>query len=217
VGASAGLNLLGDRYRFDYGDHGATGPPDSPVLVRCEVRAGDPPVAPRLPTPVARLGIDRSPVDLADPDDARWLLACVWPDTGRLDRTAASIRLARDDLPTVLAGDAVETLPRVIDELDERAAVVVVTSWAFAYFAPDQRREFAGLLAEASERRPVAWLSADAAGTVEGVAGPSLTDPDGAHAQVLGAVLFEGGIARPHLLAVVQQHGAWIDWRAPAA
>ena len=31
VGASAGLNLLLDRFRIDYGAYGATGPPESPV------------------------------------------------------------------------------------------------------------------------------------------------------------------------------------------
>ena len=33
VGASAGINLLCDRYRLDYGRHGATGPADSPVRI----------------------------------------------------------------------------------------------------------------------------------------------------------------------------------------
>jgi hypothetical protein len=218
VGASAGLNLLCDRYRLDYGSHGATGPADSPVVAACEVLAGDPPIAPRLPTPVSRVGIDRSPVDLGDPADARWLLACVWPDTGRLDRTAASIRLAQEDLPTVLEGDAVETLPSVLDHLEDGTTAVVVTSWAFAYFALDQRRLFTELLADASRRRPVAWLSADGAGTVDGIAERSLTEPDSdAQAHVLGAVLFDDGVPDPTLLAVVQQHGAWIDWRAPGA
>ena len=33
------------------------------------------------PPPVAwRAGIDLSPVDLRDPDDVRWLRACLWPD-----------------------------------------------------------------------------------------------------------------------------------------
>jgi hypothetical protein len=213
VGASAGINLLCDRYRLDYGDHGTTGPDDSPVVVGCDVLAGRPPIAHRLPTPVRRVGIDRSPVDLADPADARWLLACVWPDTGRLDRTEASIRLAQADLPTVLEGDAVEMLPSVLDRLEDGEAAVVVTSWAFAYFSLDQRVRFTELLAEASHRRPVAWLSADGAGTVEGIADPSLTDRSGATAHVLGAVLFDHGIPDPTLLAVVQQHGGWIDWR----
>jgi hypothetical protein len=217
VGASAGLNLLCDRYRLDYGDHGTTGPADSPVLVTCDVVAGDPPIADRLPAPVSRVGIDRSPVDLGDPADARWLLACVWPDTGRLDRTGASIRLAQADLPTVLEGDAADRLPSVLDHLEDGTAAVVVTSWAFAYFSMDQRRLFTELLADASRQRPVAWLSADGAGTVDGVADPSLTDPSGAQAHVLGAVLFDDGAAHPTLLALVQQHGGWMDWRAPGA
>src|SRR5271169_44949 len=106
VGASAGLNLLCDRYRLDYGLLGATGPTDSPVRIACDVVGGHPPIAHRLPELVERVGIDRDPVDLADPDDARWQLACVWPDTGRLERTAAAIGLARQGLPTVVAGDA---------------------------------------------------------------------------------------------------------------
>jgi hypothetical protein len=217
VGASAGLNLLCDRYRLDYGDHGASGPADSPVVAACEVLAGHPVIADRLATPISRIGIDRSPIDLGDATDARWLLACVWPDTGRLARTEASIRLAQADLPTVLEGDAVERLPSVLAGLEDGTTAVVVTSWAFAYFSLDQRQRFTDLLTEASYRRPVAWLSADGAGTVEGVADPSLTDASGAQAHVLGAVLFDQGAAHPTLLAVVQQHGGWIDWRAPAA
>jgi hypothetical protein len=34
---------------------------------------------------------------------------------------------------------------------------------------------------------------------------------------VLGAVLFQRGARQVHLLAYVQEHGAWIDWRAPEA
>ena len=215
VGASAGLNLLCDRYRLDYGDHGATGPPGSPVVVGCEVRGGDPPIAERLPTMTSRVGIDQAPVDLGDPDDARWLLACVWPGTDRFDRTAASIRLAREHLPTVLAGDANQLLPLVLDELDEGTAVVVVTTWAFAYFSLDQRRAFADVLADASRRRPVAWLSAEGAGTVAQLGDATLADPDGSQAHVLGAALFDRGRSRFHLLATVQQHGGWIDWQAP--
>jgi hypothetical protein len=95
VGASAGLNLRCDSYRIEYGSFGATGPADSPVRIECTVEGGRPPIAPRLPPIVSRIGIDRAPIDLENTDDVRWLLACVWPDSGRLERTAASIRLAR--------------------------------------------------------------------------------------------------------------------------
>jgi hypothetical protein len=101
VGASAGLDLLFlDQYRIDDGRHGATGPPDSPVHIWCEVFGGHPPIADRSPDFVGRVGIDLSPVNLSDPSDARWLLACVWPDSGRVARVEASIRLALQHVPT---------------------------------------------------------------------------------------------------------------------
>ncbi len=46
----------------------------------------------------ARIGLDRSPIDLTDPDAARWLEACVWPDQpDRFHRLQAAIGLAQTD------------------------------------------------------------------------------------------------------------------------
>jgi hypothetical protein len=221
VGASAGLNLVCDRYRLDYGPHGATGPPSSPVVVRCDVVGGEPPVAPTLPELAARVGVDRSPVELGDPDDARWLLACVWPDTGRLERTAAAIRLAQADPPRLVAGDAVATVARVVAALPAGTSAVVVTTWAFAYLSVDERAEFVGELAEVSRRRRVAWLSAEGPGTVELLAQQATPDPPvperlvPAEPDVLGLVTFDDGATDAQVLAFVHPHGLWMDWRAP--
>jgi hypothetical protein len=219
VGASAGLNLIGDRYLLDYGHHGATGSPDSPVHVACRVTGAPPPIAPRLPSFLWRVGLDRHPVDLADADDARWLLACVWPDTGRLDRTAASIRLAQESPPAVRRGDALLGLPRLLDEVDERAptaTAVVMNSWSFSYFSREERAAYMGLLADASRRRPIAWLVADDGVTVGEI--PALDHDAAMGEHRLGAVLFDDGrVTAGQPLASVQQHGAWIDWRERAA
>jgi hypothetical protein len=217
VGCSAGLNLLCSRYLLDYGDHGSTGPPSSPVRASCRVVAGDPPIAPRLPEFVERVGIDRAPIDLSDADDARWLLACVWPDTGRLERAAAAISLAREDPPRLVQGEANAVLPEVLSELPDAVGAVIVTTWALAYFHPEQRREFERLLAEASRERPVAWLSAEGTGTVECFAALDLPEHDGTQANVLGMVSWERGVRRDELLGFVHQHGNWLDWRAPQA
>ncbi len=214
VGASAGLNLLCDRYRVDYGDRGATGPADSPVRIACRVTGGNPPIAAALPPLVARIGIDRSPIDLTDPDDARWLLACVWPDTGRLERVAASIRLAREDPPRVVAGDANEVLSGVLGDLPAGAAAVVVTTWAFAYFGFEDRQRFVELLEAASSSRSIAWLSAEGHGTVAALVEEAGSDPGPTASDVLGALVFAGGTVRPRVLARVHEHGQWLDWRA---
>jgi len=213
VGCSAGLNLLCDRYLLDYGGRGRTGPADAAVRIPCEVLGGAPPIAPRLPELHHRVGIDIDPPDLADPNDARWLLACVWPDTGRLPRTEAAIRLAREDPPPVLHGDALATLPTVLDDLGP-GRVCILTTWSFSYLLVEDRARFVELLTAAGRRRPITWIAGDGSGVVDVVdAGPPPTDGRGA-ADVLSAVTFDGGTPRPGVLAFVQSHGAWIDWLA---
>ncbi len=213
VGASAGINLLCDRFRIDYGNYGATGPPLAAVQISCQVKGATPPIATSLPPIVARIGIDRSPIDLSDPDDARWLLACVWPDTGRLERTAAAIKLAQADPPTVVRGDGNECLSAVLAGLPENATPVVVTTWAFAYFSPEDRTHFISLLEAESRARPMAWLSAEGRGTVPAFAREPTPGND-LGADILGAGIFSDGVAKWTRLADVQEHGAWIDWQA---
>ena len=213
VGASAGINLLCERYRLDYGRHGATGSPDSTVRISCEVTAGDPPIADRLPELTQRVGIDLSPIDLSDPADARWLLACVWPDTGRAERVEASIRLAQQDLPMVIAGRADAVLPGVLAGLPAGATAIVTTTWAFGYFSLEERAQFVELLRAASARRPIAWVSAEGGGTVDALVDLGAGDSSGP--DVLGAMLLNGGADTVHLLGYVHGHGNWLDWRAP--
>jgi len=94
AGASAGLNLRYDRYLLDFGAAGTVGDPASPV--RIETRPIGPLDVPAsLPVPVDRVGLDRDPIDLRDDAARRWLLACTWPDTGRMERTAAAHEIVR--------------------------------------------------------------------------------------------------------------------------
>ena len=218
VGCSAGLNLLIDRYRFEYppaAERQGLGPAGSPVTIACELR-GPAPVPVRLPTIAARLGVDRAPIDLADADDARWLLACVWPDTGRLARTAAAIDLARRHRPPVIAGDMVDDLDAALDTFDPDLPVVVVTTSACGYLDIDQRRAFSDILRRRAIRRAraghpsVAWLSTDTPGVVEAL--PATTGPVDAGAAVMGLVTFDTGMPVGRRLAYCHPHGAWLRW-----
>jgi hypothetical protein len=215
VGCSAGLNLLCDRYLLEYGSAGTTGPSEARVRIECSVARGRPPIAPRLPPVAARVGLDRTPVDVADDDAVRWQLACVWPDTGRLTRTRLALDEARRTPPTLVRGDAVDGVGPAIAALPGGAVAVVTTTQVVAYFSPTERAAFREALAAASRSRPVAWISAEVQGVVDVVpsaAAPS--DDQGVEASVLGLAVFRDGGIDGQVLGYAHPHGGWIDWRA---
>jgi hypothetical protein len=209
VGCSAGLNLLIDRYRFEYPPAHHLGPAGSPVSIACELR-GPAPVPARMPTIAARLGVDRAPIDLADAEAARWLLACVWPDTGRLTRTAAAIEFARRYPPPVIAGDMVDDLDAALDTFDPGLPVVVVTTSACGYLDIGQRRAFLEVLRRQAGHRRLAWLSTDMPGVVEIL--PTTIRPGDPGAAEMALVTFDTGAPVGRRLAWCHPHGAWLRW-----
>ena len=214
VGCSAGLNLFCDRYRLDYGPAGATGSADAAVRIACEVVAGSPPIAPYLPPIAARMGLDRAPVDLQDPEQTRWQLACVWPDTGRLERTRRALDEARRGSLTVVQGDAIDAVEGLVADLPADATAVVLTTWVVAYFSAEQRAGFRDALARASMSRPVVWVSGESHGVVDLIPSEGVqSDANGLEWSELGLVTFRGGEAVAELLGYVHPHGSALDWR----
>ncbi len=216
VGTSAGLNLGCDRYLLDYGACGTSGPPDSDVRIECTVTGGVPPIASRLPAIVARVGLDRSPIDLTNELDARWLLACTWPDTGnRLERTAAAIRAAQRHPPTIRQGDMIDDLPSALASLPTDAVAVVTTTWAIAYLSREARVRFAAQLAKAGRDRTIVWISGEGPGIVPEFADVKVPEVEGIEPNLLGAIVYDGNRKYATPLAFVHPHGASIDWIAP--
>src|SRR3954468_10514984 len=80
VGWSAPLNPTVDRVGIVYSNGQSLGDLASPVQLSCSI-VGDRAIPARaMPEVVARIGVDRDPVDVTDADDARWLRACLPPD-----------------------------------------------------------------------------------------------------------------------------------------
>jgi hypothetical protein len=184
------------------------------VRIECTVIAGDPPIAPTLPPVAARVGLDLDPVDLRDDEQARWQLACAWPDTGRLERTRAAHREARLTPITIIEGDAVADVGAAIAVLPDDAMATVTTTWALAYLPRADRPKFVDALAEASRQRPVSWISAEGQGVVGLIPSDSApTDDRGVEASVLGLVTFRDGEPDAELLGYVHPHGSSLDWR----
>lgn len=201
VGASAGLNLLSDRYAYDYGKAGILGDASSPVLIRCELR-NDVPVPAHLPEVVWRRGIDVDPIDVRDEDAVAWLESCVFVDhTDRLARLRAAIDVAREDPPTIVRGDLVEKIASVVADAPSDATVVVFHSAVLAYIEADRRAAFARAVGDLG----VVWLSNE---------GPSVvrTVKDALDRRLPPELCFLLGRDGDRPLAFTHPHGRWIEW-----
>ncbi len=201
IGASAGLNLLWDRYAYDYGGRRA-GAAASPLRIACELRG--PGVPPLDPPPVHwRVGVDLAPLDATDPADVGWLHACLWPDQPqRHARLEAALAVAREHPVDVRQGDALTALPGLLAEAPDDALACVFHSAALAYFTREQVGELRALL-EAVER-DVAWIGAEAPGFLVG----ERRAPDAPlHFALSGGR--PGALAQ---LARMGHHGGWLEW-----
>ena len=217
IGASAGLNLLIDRYGFHIGAV-ASGSLTSPVRLECAVEGELRPPVPERVHIAWRLGLDLHPLDVREPETRAWLLALVWPEhVDRMARLDAALDLARDDPPTVLPGDLTRDLARVAARAPTHATLVVSSTWTLAYVVPELRRSFVADLQEvARSRGDDVWLVAGEGQGVLASLGLSLVDPpsDGTGGPSLLALCRFGadGAIDARLLAECHAHGRWLRW-----
>jgi hypothetical protein len=141
VGASAGLNLVADRYSYVV-DGRELGDPASPLRF----------VEPWSPAPpidlaatasslriVARAGCDLSPLDPTRADDQLTLLSYIWPDElDRINRMRAALSAAERDPVPVAAARASEWLPEALTEVRDDDLTVVWHSVMRQYVDTDE-------------------------------------------------------------------------------
>jgi len=213
IGSSAGLLLNFDRYSYRY--NRAIYHPNSAVTVVATLRGR----MPRLDVPDVgwRLGVDRAPVDVADEDAARWLLANIYPgDTERAQRTTAAIVLAREHPLPVATGEASE-LVNLAQRAPDTLALTVITTALLMYLDPSSRIDFRRAVEEIGATRSVDWLMCEPPGVLASL-GADVSDIVMPHATQSGFVGPVVHIAtdrpEPELLAVTGPHGRWIEWLA---
>jgi hypothetical protein len=155
LGTSAGLNLVWDRYHYEYVT-GAWGPQEALLALTGEERR---PVPARLLTQTPkvrrRVGIDREPIDVTMRAGVLILKCFVWGDqTERLARLDAAIEVVRANPPELVEGDIADQLPRV---LGDRPSLVFQTA-VFPYVSDETR---AGVREALSRNRaPLAFVTA---------------------------------------------------------
>jgi hypothetical protein len=199
IGASAGLNLLWDRYGYDYGIGRGIGDLRSPVQITCTLHGDQRPMLPETLPPVGmRLGLDLNPIDVCDPDAVRWLRALIWPDeTGRAEILQQASQVARLDPPRLLAGDAVDLLPEVLRTISADQTLCVFHTHTINQFPLQARSRLSALLAEHAARQDLYRISIEWLGH---------GDP------CLELASWQAGVVTEHLLAHCDAHGEWLEW-----
>jgi hypothetical protein len=201
VGASAGLNLLFDRYVYDYGDGVLRGEAGSSVRISCSLMgASCPPLPEVLPRVASRVGVDLHPVDVRDPDARLWQRALVWPEhTVRAKTLRRALELARGTPPPVEPGDALTVVPSLLKAIPEEAVPCVFHTHTVYQFAPQDREGMDLLLAELSAPRDLLLRVA-------------MEPSDAAHS-VLSLYAYRHGRQEKWRLAACDYHGMWLAWR----
>ena len=160
IGASAGLNLRWDRYRYEALD-GAWGDADS--AVRFDHAFDVPPPLNRTADVSERKGCDLHPIDPTSDDGALTLRSFVWADQlGRLALLDGAITIAGEMPVEVEQIDAASFLERELAQSRDGVATVVFHSVFIQYVSePDRQRIEAALeraTASASPHAPVFHL-----------------------------------------------------------
>ena len=199
IGASAGLNLLWDRYGYDYGDGQRCGDLSSPVQITCSLRADLPlPVPTTLPEVGIRFGVDLNPIDVRDPEATLWLRALVWPgDKKRDELLQHAIEVAQQDPPTLLAGDGVELLPEMLERVPKDGALCIIRT--FTKLSPKAREQLSSLIAHHGGKRDLYLVATTGKG--------GLGDQS-----ALELVSYTNGVRTEKLLAYCENHGEWLEW-----
>jgi hypothetical protein len=199
LGASAGLNLMWDRFRLTAGDT-VLGPDDAVLDLAPHWTGQDPS---RGVVEVGRReGVDLNPLDPADEGDRLRLMAYLWPDQPeRLALTKAAIGAAKAE---VTRADAIEWLERWLLRPGSGRLRFIYTTVAWQYFPPTGQSRGQKLIeaagASATDRNPIAWFSMENDGTQPGA--------------VLTMRLWPGD--ETLALGRADFHGRWIDWSGQA-
>lgn len=161
IGASAGLNLLLDRYAHDLG--GAPfGDPQSPLHLRPQWEGFCPPRS-EVRINAAR-GVDLRPLSLHDPHTRERLMSYIWPgDTVRADCLQRAMTIAHEHMPVVDRASASTWLAEHLREPQPANTVRVIQhSMVLQYLPPEELNAVKSAVLEAGNRasaeRPLARI-----------------------------------------------------------
>ena len=204
LGASAGLNLLVDRYLIA-GAGWSHGPASSPLRL---VAAVDGPVTPAPFTVVERRGCDLAPVDASTVDGRLRLTSFVWPhDLHRHERLRAALEVAVSEPVAVDRASASSWLASMLKPpAPDGVLTVVWHSITRQYWPPAEVTATSRVLDAARSRMPIAHIAMESPVFRDD---RSEGEPEYRPAELTVRLSAPGGLADPEpvLLGTVADHG----------
>ena len=172
VGASAGLNMLWDQFRYLYEDEKGQqlliGPEDSKLQIRTRLKGEYLPNFPKsFPTIHHRIGIDLNPLAPSNKDDRGWLRALIWPEHSiRRQDLETAFNILAEHPQEIVKGDAVKILPKIALMSPQESPLLILSSLTLYQFSAKQKRTWAEILASLSKKRQVSQISIDLVGKI---------------------------------------------------
>jgi hypothetical protein len=208
IGTSGGLNLLLDRFAYEYRPGGRVGPP-APVHLVCDID-GDVPIPTAIPRLASRLGADIDPIDVTDDDRAQWLMACIWADQqDRFQRLRAAIDLARVDPPPIVRADAVDAITEFVTDTDGHP--VITNSWVLNYLSHAERTHYVTEVSRIGRRIDLTWVYAECPALCPGV--PFDGPVKDRRLTAVTMVTWRRGTQTVRHLGSAHPHGYWLRGR----
>lgn len=191
-GASAGLNLNVDRYRFMGPDW--TSGPESPLVIDTDLSA----VGVEDFEIVERRGCDLAPVDASTTTGGQYLMSFVWPfDHDRRARLAPALQIAREHPVTVDRAAASSWLAeRLSEPRDPGLLTIVWQSITRQYWPQKESAEVDRIIEEARERLPISQVTMEGVPPLEPVGGFQVFR-DGPDLRVDGDLIARSGFHGP--------------------
>ncbi|MGE0386985.1 MAG: DUF2332 domain-containing protein [Gammaproteobacteria bacterium] len=212
VGCSAGLMLLFDEYRYDFGTGGTLGDPDAPLCLAPRFLGTAPQAPARMPKIRARTGIDLLAFDPHSREQCEWIDAMMfadWVEPRR--RLRAALELRRRRTLDVVVGDALEHLPRLIAAAG--GPVCVLHANCLYQWPAEAVARFERLLCDAARERPfdrvsIEWPYYWPRTRLDAVYARGEVPPT----EILHSAYAAGAAGPATLLGTCEGNARWIRW-----
>ena len=197
IGASAGLNLIFDQYRYSLGNS-LWGLPDASIHLAPEWQGSE------LPTANLQIGgrsaCDLNPIDIESAADRERMLAYIWPDqTHRLVRTERAFALAASLPWRVEKADADDWVEQHFQTPEPGTVKTLIHTVVWQYLPLEIRTRIEKQMTQTGQQAtpdaPIAWLRLE----------PDGNAPGGA----IILTLWPGG--EPRTIGRADFHGRWIN------